>query len=62
MGGGGHRKGGEAVEWVRVSQRMVVVEEQEGLRVVWHQIEHQRLLRLIWEGAREDGTYKVMVI
>ena len=55
VGGGGHRQGGEAAEWVGVSWRMVVVEEQGGLRVVWHQIEHRCLPRLLWEGAHENG-------
>ena len=32
--GGGCRPGGEAAEWVGALWRMVVVEEQEGLRVV----------------------------
>jgi len=31
VGGSGGRQGGEAVEWVGVSWRMVVVEEQEGI-------------------------------
>jgi len=31
VGSGGGRRGGEAVEWVGASWRMVVVEEQEGI-------------------------------
>ena len=61
VGGGGSRQGSDTVEWVGASWRMVVVEEQEGLRVVWHQIECWCLLRLIWEGAHENNIYKMTV-
>ena len=40
---------------------MVVVKEQEGLRVVWHQIKHWCLLRLVWEGACKNDIYKMIV-
>ena len=60
VGSGGSRQGGEAAEWVGALWRMVVVEEQEGLRVVWHQIKCWCLPRLIWEGACKN-IYKMIV-
>jgi len=59
VGSRGGRRGGEAAEWVGALWRMVVVEEQEGIEGC---LECWCLPRLVWEGARENDIYKMMVL
>jgi len=61
VGGGGSRRGGEAVEW-GCHGGWWWWRNKKGLRVVWHQIKCRCLLRLVWEGACENDIYKMMVL